>query len=95
MQKNNRPGAGQRNSRSDQINKLPPPQPVTYYQDGRLNSALMDSQAEAVAKGLQELSTTQLRRFYGDVLTLRQRLKAEQGRGREAEAELLTQKKIA
>lgn len=54
--------------------KLPTPNPVTYYQNDKLAPELMDSEAEAVAQRLQSVTTTQLRRFYEDVLNLRQRL---------------------
>ena len=66
---------------------LPTPQTVAYFQpDGSLVSALMDSQAEDLAQRLSQVTTTQLRRFYDDVLTLRQRLAAEQRQGRDKEA---------
>ena len=66
---------------------LPTPQPVIYFQpDGSLVSALMDNQAEDLAQRLSQVTTTQLRRFYDDVLTLRQRLAAEQRQGRDKEA---------
>jgi CRISPR-associated protein Csm2 len=66
---------------------LPTPQPVIYFQpDGSLVAALMDSQAEDLAQRLSQVTTTQLRRFYDDVLTLRQRLAAEQRQGRDKEA---------
>lgn len=66
---------------------LPTPQPVIYFQpDGSLVSALMDSQAEDLAQRLSQVTTTQLRRFYDDVLTLRQRLTAEQRQGHDKEA---------
>ncbi|TVR57610.1 MAG: type III-A CRISPR-associated protein Csm2 [Candidatus Competibacteraceae bacterium] len=66
---------------------LPAPRPVIYFQpDGSLVPALMDDQAEDLAQNLSQVTTTQLRRFYDDVLTLRQRLAAEQRRGRDKEA---------
>lgn len=66
---------------------LPTPRPVTYFQkDGSLVPALMDSAAEDLAQHLNQVTTTQLRRFYDDVLTLRQRLAAEQRQGRDKEA---------
>lgn len=66
---------------------LPAPRQVTYFQaDGSLMPALMDSQAEDLARQLSQVTTTQLRRFYDDVLTLRQRLAAEQRQGRDREA---------
>ncbi|HHW75638.1 MAG TPA: type III-A CRISPR-associated protein Csm2 [Xanthomonadaceae bacterium] len=66
---------------------LPTPRPVTYFQpDGSLIPTLMDNQAEDLAQRLSQVTTTQLRRFYDDVLTLRQRLAAEQRQGRDKEA---------
>lgn len=66
---------------------LPSPRPVVYFQsDGSLVPALMDNQAEDLAQRLSQVTTTQLRRFYDDVLTLRQRLTAEQRQGRDKEA---------
>lgn len=66
---------------------LPTPQPVIYFQpDGSLVPTLMDSQAEKLAQDLRQVTTTQLRRFYDDVLTLRQRLAAEQRQGHDKEA---------
>jgi CRISPR-associated protein Csm2 len=50
-----------------------------------MNTELMDEKAEKTAQDLKEVSSTQLRRFYDDVLTLRQRLKAEQGQNRSAD----------
>ncbi len=66
---------------------LPTPRAIQYFQaDGALVPALMDSQAEELAQQLSQVTTTQLRRFYDDVLTLRQRLAAEQRQGRDKEA---------
>lgn len=65
---------------------LPTPRPVVYFQpDGSLVPTLMDNQAEKLAQDLSQVTTTQLRRFYDDVLTLRQRLAAEQRQGRDKE----------
>ena len=72
---------------SPELKSLPAPRPVTYFQpDGALAPALMDSQAEDLAQQLNQVTTTQLRRFYDDVLTLRQRLAAEQRQGHDKEA---------
>jgi CRISPR-associated protein Csm2 len=56
---------------------LPKPRPITYYRDGQLVPELMDKEAERMARQLDRVSKTQVRRFYGDVLTLRQRLETE------------------
>lgn len=61
------------------------PQPVNYYQNDRPRPELMEQEAENRAQQLRDVKTTQLRRFYDDVLTLRQRLEAERGRGRGAD----------
>ncbi|MCC8997905.1 MAG: type III-A CRISPR-associated protein Csm2 [Candidatus Contendobacter sp.] len=80
------PGGGFGGNSSEPKN-LPTPRPVTYFQaDGSLVPALMDNQAEDLAQRLSQVTTTQLRRFYDDVLTLRQRLAAEQRQGRDKEA---------
>lgn len=67
------------------IKEIPNPRPVSYFDNERLIPAMMDDIAERSARELQEVTTTQLRRFYDDVLTLRQRLKAEEARGRQSE----------
>lgn len=64
---------------------LPPPRPIVYFWNGKMNTELMDEKAEETAQELREVSSTQLRRFYDDVLTLRQRLKAEQGQNPSAD----------
>lgn len=72
---------------SSEPKSLPTPRPVVYFQpDGSLFPTLMDNQAEDLAQQLNQVTTTQLRRFYDDVLTLRQRLMAEQRQGRDKEA---------
>lgn len=72
--------------RSVEPKSLPLPQAVAYFQaDGSLIPALMDSRAEELAQKLSQVTTTQLRRFYDDVLTLRQRLIAEQRQGHDKE----------
>jgi len=59
---------------------MPDPQAVHYFTpDGRVRPELLDGEAEAAARGLAEarLKTTQLRRYYDDVLNLRERLREE------------------
>lgn len=74
-------------SNSTEPKSLPTPKPVTYFQsDGSLVPTLMDNQAEKLAQDLSQVTTTQLRRFYDDVLTLRQRLAAEQRQGHDKES---------
>lgn len=54
---------------------LPSPTRQRYYRnDGRLRPELLDGEAEAMARRLQGVSASQLRRFYQDVVSLRQRL---------------------
>ena len=80
------PGGGS-GGRPAEPKSLPTPQAIKYFQaDGSLAPALMDSQAEDLAQRLNQVTTTQLRRFYDDVLTLRQRLAAEHRQGRDKEA---------
>lgn len=67
-----RPPGGERGG--FQPKALPEPRPVAYYRDGKLIPELVDGQAERNARELAQVSTTQLRRFYEDVMTLRQRL---------------------
>ena len=56
---------------------LPMPRPINYFRDGKLLPELLDREAERVARQLDRVSTSQLRRFYEDVLNLRRRLAAE------------------
>jgi CRISPR-associated protein Csm2 len=71
-------GGGQRKQGAQRQPKvLPTPRPVTYYSGGRLEPSLMDDKAEKTAQMLRQVKTTQLRRFYEDVLNLRQRLAIE------------------
>ena len=81
------PGGGGFGGNPPDPKSLPTPRPVIYFQpDGSLVPALMDHQAEDLAQRLSQVTTTQLRRFYDDVLTLRHRLAAEQRQGRDKEA---------
>ena len=57
---------------------LPQPRPVEYFaKDGSLARDLLDGRAEKQARSLQNVTTTQLRRFYDDVLALARRLDVE------------------
>jgi len=69
---------------------LPPPRPVKYFEaDGSLAAELLDSAAEKQARSLQNVTTTQLRRFYEDVLALDRRLQVEsEGAGQEKREEV-------
>lgn len=88
-QTNNPGGRGASGSfggRQSELKSLPMPRAVTYFQaDGALVAALMDTQAEEIAQQLSQVTTTQLRRFYDDIVTLRQRLIAEQRQGQDKE----------
>lgn len=58
--------------------RIPPPHLVKYFRSpGELDSELLDGKAEEWAEKLSGVSTTQLRRFYGDVLALKKRLQLE------------------
>jgi CRISPR-associated protein Csm2 len=57
--------------------QLPTPQPVSYFEPGskdKLRAALVDTEAEEWAAKFKEVATSQLRRFYEHVITLRRRL---------------------
>jgi CRISPR-associated protein Csm2 len=78
--------------------KLPEPETIIYFLDDKeekFDPALMDSKAEEIGKALalqDELKPSQLRRYYDDVLNLRNRLEAkyrQTGGDREAIFELL------
>lgn len=77
-------------SRSAPPDSIPTPQPVEYFDgEGRLRPALVDSEAEERAKKLRNVTSTQLRRFYEEVLNLRQRIRPkgkEQGPHQEERA---------
>jgi CRISPR-associated protein Csm2 len=81
MNKPYKPGSGPRPGKFDSdkgpLKQLPIPKTITYYRDGKLVPELMDKEAEAMAQRLAQVTTTQLRRFYEDVLNLRQRLPLE------------------
>jgi CRISPR-associated protein Csm2 len=78
-------GSKPQGSTAPPLKNLPTPRPVAYFRDGKLIPELMDSEAERIARELGQVSTTQLRRFYEDVLNLRQRLAAAVGRQDNAE----------
>ncbi len=68
----NRPPGGGRSP-----NVIPDPQTVHYHLDGKPNPKLMDDDAQALGEALanqDQLKPSQLRRYYDDVLTLRNRL---------------------
>ncbi len=58
--------------------KLPKPDTIAYFVNNNPDPALMDGKADEIAEELANggLKATQLRRYYDDVLTLRQRLNA-------------------
>ena len=59
---------------------LPPPRPVNYFEDKDkkvLNATLLDEKAEEIAKLFADVTATQLRRFYEDVLSLKRLLDLE------------------
>ncbi|MDQ2694751.1 MAG: type III-A CRISPR-associated protein Csm2 [Pseudomonadota bacterium] len=70
-----RPPAGKGPAAKTAGRPLPSPTLQRYYRDdGRLRPELLDSEAEAMARRLHSVSSSQLRRFYQDVVNLRQRL---------------------
>ncbi len=55
-----------------------PVEKVKYFDDkGNLRVELVDREAEEQARGLKDVRTSQLRRYYEDVLGLRRRLEYE------------------
>jgi len=71
----------------DRGRTLPPPRPVAYFQDKDkkiLNATLLDEKAEEVAKLFADVTATQLRRFYEDVLSLKRSLDLQGERGNRA-----------
>jgi len=58
---------------------MPKPKEISYFKDGLPDPVLMDEGADEVAQRLQkdDLKSSQLRRYYDDVITLRQRLDAQ------------------
>ncbi len=70
--------------------KLPEPEAVRYFDAGKLDPKLLDDHAEAWAKKLASVSTSQLRRFYEHVTGLRRQIELEsQGSSREEAFERL------
>lgn len=60
---------------SPEIRELPPPAKVTYFTSpGVPREQLLDSEAATVAKAIQGVEKTQLRRFFEDVMSIRRRL---------------------
>ena len=88
MQRPRSPSKPAQRNRGFEPPKLPQPDQINYFvADNRPDPKLMDQIAEDTAKRLRSVSTTQLRRFYDDVLTLRQRLDAERvNKGTDAES---------
>lgn len=65
---------------------------VEYFEkSGNLREALVDSEAESVAKKLaaEKLTPTQIRAYYFEVLTLRRRVELECANASEEEAEAI------
>lgn len=54
--------------------EIPQPAPVAYFVNGMTNTRLLDEDARDWAKKLNEVTATQLRRFYEHVLALRRRM---------------------
>ncbi|ADE15896.1 CRISPR-associated protein, Csm2 family [Nitrosococcus halophilus Nc 4] len=68
-----------RSSREQGPPRIPKPETQCYFEaDGKTpRAALVDEEAEQLAQEMSKVSHTQLRRFYGDVLSLRRRLEAK------------------
>lgn len=77
-------GPGRGGPGSGQPRIIPSPRPVHYFKDGNLSAPLLEQEAESVAKALQQMKASQLRRFYDDVVSLRRRLDLEAEPGAES-----------
>ncbi len=82
-------GAGRREGQgSGKV--LPRPNPVQYFEDPDkqvVRAALLDQEAEQMARTLSDLAKSQLRRFYGHVQAIDRKLGLEAGGGGEKERE--------
>ncbi len=66
---------------------IPKPRPVRYYtDDGHLDPALVDELAQQRAEEFQKLNSTQLRRFYGEVQSIRRQLELEIEKNKDPDA---------
>ncbi len=72
-------------NQSYQPRALPKPRTVTYFKDNQLAEELLDTEAEKVAQSLGNVKPTQLRRFYDDVMNLRQQLFIKQNEHQDSE----------
>ncbi len=50
------------------------PRPLNYFEGGYVRPALLDEEAQQVARDIREVRKTQLRRYYNSVVQLRRRL---------------------
>ncbi len=62
---------------SEEPPRVPSPRIVKYFEGKVLNDKLLDEEAERVAGQLRGVASSQLRRFYEDVLSLSRRLALE------------------
>jgi CRISPR-associated protein Csm2 len=59
--------------------EIPRPEPQKYFDEkGILRVALVDEEAEKIAKECREVSNTQIRRFYSQVMNFRRRIELAQ-----------------
>lgn len=78
-------GRGRQEQPPAENRQVPSPRPIKYFEGGVLNAKLLDEEAEKVARELKGVTSSQLRRFYEDVLSLSRRLALEAERsGNEA-----------
>ncbi len=80
--KSGKPGGGSALGGGGQPSRARDPRLIQYFIDGSPNAALVDSEADELGRRLaqeDDLKSSQLRRFYDDVLVLRSRLEAASG----------------
>ncbi|HEY3443125.1 MAG TPA: type III-A CRISPR-associated protein Csm2 [Paludibaculum sp.] len=71
------PPYGGRGPQQQEEMRIPSAQPVVYLETGKVNATLFDEEAERWAKEFKEIATSQLRRFYEHVVTLRRTAEIE------------------
>lgn len=75
-----RPQTGYRGGSGTTPEKRPALAPVQYFDDkGNLRVALVDEEADEQAQQISEMAPSQVRRYYGEVLSIRRRLEHEAG----------------
>ncbi len=76
-----RPGPGNRNARPGIDDRLRSDEKIAYFADPErkaIRPELLDREAQKVARKMQDIPASQLRRFFGSVMELRRRLEADE-----------------